>query len=163
MSSVSSLSFTELEGKQEILFQHLAAPITIRMKREKGGTGPLACYFLNTTKHSWERAGTMLVNQNQYYFECETSHLTDFAVLLGGHTDDDDNPIWNSEDLVMSILSAIFIAVALLMIIVIISIFLMFPNLRRFVLECQTPQQSRRKQAKMKARISAHAMQQYKL
>ena len=88
---------------------------------------------------------------------CSSTHLTDFAILLNGSRENSDK----SDDFTIAIISAIFVIVAVLLVLLAIIFLSWFPALRRLILEGQTPNQTKRKHAKVLARISQHTLQKY--
>ena len=88
---------------------------------------------------------------------CTSSHLTDFSVLLGADLDDSDS----GEDLVVYILSAIFIGVALILIILVTILFIKFPTLRRLILDGERPGAAKKRNDRRVAHMKRKTMEQY--
>lgn len=111
------------------------------------------CAFYSEKYEAWGVNGVRLSAIENEYIECLTTHLTDFAVLLG-YDASSSTQIWNSSDLTIWILSASFIVAMCCCVVVVIFLFSIFPDLRLLVLEGKRPGHAKRlhqrKVAKMK-------------
>ena len=116
--------------------------------------------FWDSNSHAWATDGVELEALDNRNARCASNHLTDFTILLAIPGDTGNN---SQEKYVIPIMSAAFVFVAILFILLSIVILSKYPSLRRLILEGQTPSQTKKNRVKMQARISSHTMQQYGL
>ena len=153
LSVVSSLLVRDgMQSSQEVReITSADPPISIQLSKtsNRPKTGSNDCKYWNSFK--WATYGTSLTENSEDFFTCNTTHLTDFVVLLGGSTSAVNGHGSSNTDpnLVMVILSSSFIVGAFIFMIVVIILFVLFPDLRILILECESPSH-RKKQHKLR-------------
>ena len=152
---MASLEFSELGTHTPNSLNNLPEPIQFSVQQASSQVKNPCCVFFDGIK--WQTEGVHLLRYSTDEIVCETSHLTDFSILLGGAGT--HSSWYSTEDIVWWSISGGVIIFMCCCVVVSITLMSIFPDLRYLILECKKPGHEKRVRRRQMERMKRKTLQ----